>query len=134
MVYEDNIFQPTKTPDMSKNIIRMVLPKLTPKRVWIGYYFNHYNAIVIYHTKPVKGTDDEYPERYDTLDNVNKIGGCLMLNEFKELFPSLDLSPIIDKKTNNVKHIETEILMEVTLVAPWHDNKLVSIDFNLDGY
>ncbi len=107
------------------------LPKLKRRRVWLGYYFNHYNAIVIYHTKPVMNAEGVY----DTFDNQKKIAGCATLEDFRCWFPKCDISPIIDKKTGYVRDMETEVLLEVYMTAFWGENKrLTNIDFTLDGY
>ncbi len=98
-------------------VAKLKMPTLITRKVWIGYYFNHYNVIVIYKEKPVIGTSEEGV--YDTFDNRDKIAGCLLMDEFTELFPDLDISPIQDKKTGNVRDMQTMVLIEAFISAPF---------------
>lgn len=112
---------------MLKGIMR--LPKLTTRHVWIGGYGGHYDALVIFHTKPVPSTKDSNYSKgiwYDCLDNEKNIAGCIEPDTFKELF-GIDVSHVIEA-------IEVTKLIEVRLTAVWDENRLVSFDFNLDGW
>lgn len=103
---------------------------MTGKKVWVGYYYNHYNALVVFHTKPVKNKEGIY----DTHDNRKCIAGTLFLEDFIELFPMADISSIVDKNTGNVIDTETKELLSFKMVAAWDGKRLKEFNFTFDGY
>lgn len=83
------------------------------------------------------------PHRFEDEDVVDlleeskadNILACGFLEDFKELFPTLDLSELIDKQTGNVISLEPIKIIKAKIKACWDDNgKLLSIQWNLDGY
>jgi hypothetical protein len=127
---------------MKPNAGKMVAPKMKTKRVWLSCYFNYYNAIVIFNKKPFltkAGTGRDNTVRVDYYDmihpkNKHIIAGVSFLDDFKELFPTVNISTLIQKNGNVITR-EPEILVEATLTAPFDiDGKLRNIDFSLDGY
>ncbi len=118
------------------------LPALKTKKVWISCYFNHYNAIVFFSKKPYltkvdsgdnwRNSDTPY---YDLIHNKNRdiIAGVMSLGEVKYFYPSLNLSPLL-MSNGNVISMEPEILIEVMLTSYWDGNKLMNLDYSLDGY
>lgn len=119
---------------------KMILPKMSNKAVWLGCYFNHYNAIVIFSQKPhyTKAGEGWQNMKYDYVDlisNKNKkiIAGVCFLDDFKELFPSINISELI-QKNGNVISTEPSKLVKAEMTAMWDKDKLRNIDFSLDGF
>ncbi len=119
--------------------VTLSLPKMKTKRVWIGSYFNHYNGLVIFFKKPLHDGGENVHisgEWIDLMSDHNKkiIAGACGLWEFRQWFPGVNLDAIIDKKTDNAKQLEPQDLVEINLTAFWDGNKLMGLDFDLDGY
>lgn len=114
-------------------VIEFKTPKLSVREVWIGYYWDHCNVIVIFKEKPVKGTEEKGV--YNTYDNKKKIAGTIGMDQFMDLFPDLNISSIRDKESGHVRDMETQKLIHCSLNAPFdEDGILETIDFHSDGY
>lgn len=125
---------------MKKNKGVLTIPKMEEKKVWISGYFNMYNAIVIFSEKPHLTKKGEGWEKldydyYDLIHPKNKqiIAGVCGLEDFQSLFPSIDISKLI-QDNGNVISCEPTKLITAYLTAAWDDDKLINIDFSLDGY
>ena len=106
------------------------IPKMKTKKVWIGGYGGHYEAIVIFNKKPVysKAEHNHIKGKWiDLLDNKENIAGCLSPCEFKKWF-GVDVSKCI-------KAIEPTELIEINITACFDKyNKLENCSFDLDGW
>lgn len=115
---------------------KFTLPKMTTKRVFIGAYGGHYDAVVIFGEKPRPSADTHNiikREWYDCLDNKESIIGCVELCEFERLFPGIDLAPILHR--GRPREIEVTDIMEARLTACFDDyGKMSSFYFDLDGW
>lgn len=111
-------------------------PKTEVKKVWIGGYFNHYNAIVIFDKEPVSSDEvHNYIDGvwYDLQDNNKNIIGCLGMEDFIELYPSVDISSLINKH-GYVKNVEVTTLIEMALEVPMHNDHMYLAPMSVDGY
>lgn len=79
--------------------VKMKLPSIETRPVWIGSYGGHYTAIVIFHTKPnkvKKGWDSFKQSEYnivDLLDNKHNIAACMWECDFRDLYPDAKIPP-----------------------------------------
>lgn len=111
------------------------LPKMSSKTVWVGCYFDHYNGIIIFSKQPIKHHDLDHEGNlyYDMDDNKNCIAATIGVDEFKELFPKVNIDVLIGKN-GNVISIEPTVLIKMTIMAVWENNKLRSFNFSCTGY
>lgn len=113
------------------------LPQLISKKVWVGFYFNHYNAVVFFSEKPKASKEPHQHidgDWYDLLDNQKIVVGTLFLEDFVELFPTVNLSSYLNEH-GNAPEIEPSTLFQLDIEWFWDDHgKMRSFDFNIDGY
>jgi hypothetical protein len=92
-------------------IHQFVLPKLRTITVWIGAYGGHYDIVVLFRKKPTHYcTDDTFDQKIVNLSKEHEAGNILADMHpamLQELFPTLDLKPILK---NNGRPVAIEIL------------------------
>jgi len=115
------------------NHVKLKLPKISSRPVWIGSYGGHYNCIVIFHSKPTKkvnGVNRASWQSYsfvDLLDNKKNIAACMWECDFQEIYPSAKIPP--------PKEIEVTTLYKRVIEGFWtEDNRLFFPIFDADGY
>ena len=91
-------------------------PKLRTLHVWVGFYFNHYVGVVIWHTKPGYSEDCGYEW------GENIIAGSLGLETFNEVF-GLNI-----KQEDHIKSVpgrsvdDIHELVEMELTGPFDED------------
>jgi hypothetical protein len=114
-------------------VANLKLPPITSREVWIGSYGGHYDAIVIFHTKPIKSKDgwNSVTQRscsmVDLLANKKCIAACMWCCDFEELYPSA--------KIPAPKEIEVTTLYKRIIEGFWtDDDRLLFPTFDADGW
>lgn len=94
-------------------------PKTKIKKVWIGSYGGHYEAIFIFKRKP-KLTNDTYgyewfdEKYYCIVENKDLVIGSMYMCDFQELYPDFDFNLIKPDhiEITKVIHIELEAVFD----------------------
>jgi hypothetical protein len=103
---------------MKKAMMRLPA-KLEPRRCWIGSYGGHFNVIVVFNQKPVKGDEGEY----DVHTNKNIIAGSFDQEQFNLWFGTN-----IEPDATEIKKVEC-----YTLTAIWNEyGQIYGLDTNYD--
>lgn len=107
--------------------IKLKMPELSSRPVWIGSYGGHYNCVVIFHTKPSKTKKGSDYSFVDLLDNKKNIAACMWQCDFEDIYP--------DAKLPNPKKIEVTTLYQRTLEGFWTDDNRIEFPvFDADGW
>lgn len=98
-----------------KNIIpiaKYVHPKTQIKKLWVGSYGGHYDALFLFKKKPIK-TEYLYDgtKYYCIVDNGELIVGSMYLCDFEELYPEFDMNLL------EPEHIEITKVFPIMLEA-----------------
>lgn len=118
---------------MSMKTLKMKLPLLSKRKVWIGSYGGHYECVIIFHTKPTKkkdGWNSLTQKNYsivDLLDNKKNIAASMWKCDFDWIYPDSNIPP--------PKAIEVTTLYEREIEGFWDDdNRMIFAEFTADGW
>lgn len=107
--------------------IKLKLPAISTRTVWIGSYGGHYSCVVIFHTKPIKSRAGRNYKHVDLLDNRGAIAACMWEADFHDIYPGA--------KIPAPEEIEVTTLYQRELEGFWgEDNRLYFPTFEADGY
>ncbi|MDV3603804.1 hypothetical protein CMU86_11615 [Elizabethkingia anophelis] len=110
-------------------VAKYVHPKTEIKKVWIGSYGGHYEAVFFFKKKPKKtGEMNDGTKYYCTVDNRDLVIGSMYMNDFKEVYPDFDTSII------KPKSIEITEVIQILLEAVYDQHgDLVSHKYNAEN-
>lgn len=77
----------SKTP-----VLKMKLPKLKKKRVWIGAYGGHFDIVVVFQKRPIKLPDDTLESRFRFVAQSSDEPARIDREEFEAWF-GVDIEP-----------------------------------------
>lgn len=104
-------------------------PKTETRKVWIGSYGGHYEALFIFKKKPKK---TEYlndgTKYYCIVDNSDLVIGSMYLCDFEELYPDFDMNLL------KPKHIEIVEVFQIMFEAVYNSyGNLVDFKYNVEN-
>ncbi|WP_137905520.1 hypothetical protein [Chryseobacterium sp. 2VB] len=111
-------------------IAKYIHPKTQIKKVWIGSYGGHYEAIFFFKKKPKKTSElNDGTKYYCIVDNRDLVIGSMFMGDFKELYPDFDMNII---KPKDIEITEVIQIMFEAVYDKYGD--LVSYKYNADNY
>lgn len=74
-------------------VAKYVHPKTQTKKLWVGSYGGHYEALFFFKKKPKKtGCLNDDTKYYCIIDNKELVVGSMYLCDFEELYPDFDMN------------------------------------------
>lgn len=108
-------------------------PKTQTRKVWIGSYGGHYEALFIFKKKP-KLTKETYgyewfdEKYYSIVENEDLVIGSMYLCDFEELYPDFDMDLI------KPEHIEITKVIPIIFEAVYDKyGNLVDYKYNAEN-
>lgn len=108
-------------------------PKTKTKKLWVGSYGGHYEALFFFKKKP-KLTKDTYgydwfdEKYYCIVENKDLVAGSMYLGDFEILYPDFDISLL------KPEHIEITKVIQIMFEAVYDDyGNLVDFSYNAEN-
>lgn len=115
-----------------KNIIPIAKykhPKTQTKKLWVGSYGGHYDALFFFKKKPKKtGELNDSTKYYCIVDNSNLVVGSMYLCDFAELYPDFDMGLL---KPEHIEITKVFQIMFEAVYSPYGD--LVDYKYNAEN-